>query len=449
MIKKTRKNTGKTRKNTGKTRKNTGKLRKNTGKMRIRNANCKQRKRLRTYKKKTRIKRASNTKRKYNGTNNSIKPRSNKGGNSGTENPPLKMLLIRHGFSHANFKNYGPQSRIISEESRLVRRMNEEEKTSSVEEQKGGVNLTHGYIFDPPLDEQGVLESEAAGIEIANDPRFGSNNFVLCSAMKRSIETALFMFPNKMVIVCPFLAENTGNKGRVARFFGANQENQVSAGFKSRTVDKQLENLANRVNSTKNNQFDVDNMKRRVGYAPLTTRNNKYTKEAGEGNINLFINWFNTIFKTWFLDGRGDGQENVLDLTQPIPIVTHSHTISSFLQGKVKIANNQVISVTSYVNPITFCTLFKGYRHKKSLPEISPTDMCPESASVVHESRGREPMLGSDDASTSRERIYGSDDAIPGREPMLGSKDESNDESKDESKDGSEGASKGRRWWRW
>ena len=297
----------------------------------------------------------------------------------GENSQQYQILLIRHGFSKANYNNYGPESRLRSEASIRLRRNveNTQGKTGGTKQpgllkQLGGFGK-HAYMKDPPLDSQGVIESEAAGEKLRD--RSGDNDFVLCSAMKRSIETALFMFPGKKVVVCPFLAENTGLSGRAAKIIGANRENTISDKYTD-----QLKNFEDRFNSLNNTDKYVSHRDtiNRVYYAKGSIKNDsgKYTKDAGKGDIQKFLWWLNSEgIKGNKLQissqGNRDIPEFIINPREPIPIVTHSHTISRFIPKKVKLANNQVIRATVNVGTENIeikkgpCSLFKGYQHKK------------------------------------------------------------------------------------
>jgi len=227
---------------------------------------------------------------------------------------------------------------------------------------------------DPPLDSQGVKESEATGEKLGD--RSGNNDFVLCSAMKRSIETALFMFPDKKVVVCPFLAENTGLSGRAAKIIGANRENTISDKYTD-----QLKNFEDRFNSLNNTHKYESHLNtiNRVYYANgsiIKNNSGKYTKDAGKGDIQKFLWWLNSegnIGDKLQISSQGTRviPEFIINPEEPIPIVTHSHTISRFIPKKVKLANNQVIRATVNVGTENIeikngpCSLFKGYQHKK------------------------------------------------------------------------------------
>ena len=295
----------------------------------------------------------------------------------GANSKTYEIFLVRHGFSKANYNNYGPESRLRSEASMRLRRNVEKTpgktggtKQPGILKQLGGFGK-HAFMKDPPLDSQGVKESEATGEKLGD--RSGNNDFVLCSAMKRSIETALFMFPNKNVVVCPFLAENTGLSGRAAKIIGANRENEISDKYTD-----QFKNFQNRYNSLNNKEKyrSHEDTTNRVYYAKGSIKNDseKYTKDAGKGDIQKFLWWLNSEgIKEDKLQISGQGTRDIPEFTiksgEPIPIVTHSHTISRFIPKKVKLANNQVIRATVNVKTENIkikegpCSLFKGYRH--------------------------------------------------------------------------------------
>ena len=340
-----------------------------------------------------------------------------------------KFILIRHGFSKANYANYNTSQnpRFIDPGSEIAKNQLDENPRNNYNNDtlfadiinKGGGKLgkkikkvgkkikkiKHVTMLDPPLDEQGVIESHIANTELKNNlgnDIYDSIKYVICSAMKRAIETALFMFPDKDIIVCPYLIENVGKGGGVARdnqvsnpltqlthhsarikfLYPSNNNKQKKTGAQLLTANIQNYNTLITMNH-------VDNQNR-IYYAPDTLKSeNTYSSKAKQGNINDFMIWYKQdeiqdYFKNWrngdkLTKGFVNNFSNSIGVAEYIPIVSHSHTIAHYLKNlpectndlhpqNIALANNQAILV-EYNDKYGWCydTLFKGYVHKKSL----------------------------------------------------------------------------------
>ena len=344
-----------------------------------------------------------------------------------------KFILIRHGFSKANYANYNTSQnpRFIDPGSEIAKKQLDENLENNYNNDtlfadiinKGGgkvgkkikkvgkkiKKIKHVTMLDPPLDEQGVIESHIANTELKNNLKnnlgndiYDSIKYVICSAMKRAIETALFMFPDKDIIVCPYLIENVGKGGGVARdnqvsnpltqlthhsarikfLYPSNNNMQTNTGTQLLTANIQNYN-------TSITMKHVDNQNR-IYYAPDTRKSeNTYSSKAKQGNINDFMIWYKQdeiqdYFKNWrngdkLTKGFVNNFSNSIGVAEYIPIVSHSHTIAHYLKNlpectndlhpqNIALANNQAILV-EYNDKYGWCydTLFKGYVHKKSL----------------------------------------------------------------------------------
>jgi len=303
----------------------------------------------------------------------------------------FEISWIRHGFSKANERNY---------------------------ESRPGYNATHILIKDPPLNERGVIQSIDKGEELRNGNfDIARSGIVLCSAMKRAIETALFMFPAPAkIIVCPYLSETGGYMER---------DNKISS-----TKTRQLKNLGERIDIAKAHalthvrdnysynsaQNFIEEERNRIDYRlVLEADKNSFKQIAKESDIPKFLEWFHHSDQT---DLRfALNIDNTINPTH-IPIVSHSHLISDYIKNtfkkdgdaikglKEKIDNNGVVKIGYtdtngiYKPTSKLCSLMEGYRNKtgtvtqeaKSCNNPWEERVCPNSSSPLGNRPGCDPI---------------------------------------------------------
>ena len=351
--------------------------------------------------------------------------------------PPtsINILWIRHGFSKANALTYGIRQQGHNKLARTAWRAGEYKKYAmSRASAIANPKFSHMGIWDSPLDSLGVNESVTHGAELIQ--KLGGTEkipFILCSAMKRAIETAIFMFPDNTIpiIPVPFLKETT--KVDIKKI-----KTKIDTGIIQRdntlsdNITRQTQNLHKRLemarrpllkNSTAkmrklyvgdvvipNDPFDVTTMQGRIIYnfVRKSGDHNKFTDNAKNGsNIDKVLEWFHSnilnIYRTAHTLPSPD------DI---IPIVSHSQLISAYIKSKTgkieKMHNNEVIKTkyTSDTNQPGYkstyvladtdnfgCRLVKGTNHKDSAV-VQSLDPCLESneeTGGVEERKSSEP----------------------------------------------------------
>ena len=262
--------------------------------------------------------------------------KSRSGGNNATD---ITVLWIRHGFSKANKAGY-VEGNWFTKKRGLINQI---------------------MIKDPQLSEEGIRQSTERSI-ILNDKITSSLNstvkVVFCSAMRRSIATALLMFANDVtVIVCPFLIE----KGRTL-------DNTIYS-----SPEKQQPLIGNTVDTVDSNN---DYVFGRINYTHVCNKHDKsFTSDAKKSNIPKFLSWLSSKN---CLTAKIAAQGGV------IPVVSHSKLISKYIKDMnknnpivEKLDNNGAIKIEYELNcdgdsynpkkNIEPCCLIEGYRNKKGV----------------------------------------------------------------------------------
>jgi len=301
----------------------------------------KTKKKMNKTKKRINKRRINKTKRRINKT----KRRINKTKRRIIGGDPLtfKIEFIRHGPSLSNIMTRAEKNIPASAAMRSVNNI----MAQIVRGQGFNADLNH-FIKDVSLCHFGIV----CAIEAGNSYKDNKSNIVLCSCMLRAIQTAIFLFPNKKIVVLPHINEEAaGDIERELTGFARSPYRPISI-TKDR-VNKTIEILTdpklihfggdeytlNRIKDWKvtNNITDKFN----IDYSFFEFLEDEYSKSKSSPAINTLYSanpkeFFKILSKFCVM-------KNALKNTKVVPCVTHGYTIrnSDIKQGLIGYINHK------------------------------------------------------------------------------------------------------------
>ena len=196
----------------------------------------------------------------------------------------VKILFIRHGFSCANsLQKYSPISGSLK---RLL-------------------------YTDPPLTLRGVKDIIQVRKHIPKD--FQNPDAVFSSVLIRAIQTAHFLFPNKIVNVAPFI-----------------KELGVTAGNQALSLNDQKQAIIDQNKLLKDKGIDVGNFK--ISYSLVTNHGpvKLNWKQAHEISYDKFIFWLEAVLPYVLHHQKVDTSNPQINVV----VVGHSNFMKKYIKSR-------------------------------------------------------------------------------------------------------------------
>lgn len=226
----------------------------------------------------------------------------------------VKILFIRHGFSCAN---------MMKASGRWGR-------------------FKKAFIQDPPLTNRGIKDITTIQPEVAK--QLGTPDIVLSSTLLRAQQTANFLFPNKTIIVAPYIKE-----------LGKTYDNQANHPQIQKKIDRKAKQLYNSNKIYEGKYITPVNDSWKTNYFFVTGKHSKSRclrnaqvswSKAQEVNYNKFIFWLEDLIPCLLF-------RNLIKINKDNPLLTiavvgHSSFMAKYIETMEKTKPNNVGIVELY-----------------------------------------------------------------------------------------------------